>query len=62
MGEGGGGGTSVHIHRRQYIFPKQMKNKMSDKEAPVGEIAELESGIDPLWIIFINIRRHDTPW
>ena len=28
---------------------------MSDKEAPMGEIVELELGIEPLWITFINI-------
>ena len=33
---------------------------MSDKEAPVGEVVELESGIEPLKIIFINIRRHSV--
>ena len=26
---------------------------MSDKEAPVGEVVELESGIEPLWILYI---------
>ena len=41
-------GTSVHIHRRQYIFAKTNENKMTDKEAPVGEVVELESGIEPL--------------
>ena len=28
---------------------------MSDKEAPVREVVELESGIEPSWVIFINI-------
>ena len=31
-----------------------------DKEAPMGEVVELESGIEPLSIIFINIRRHSV--
>ena len=45
-------------HTSQTInFSKTNENKMSDKEAPVGEVVELESGIEPLWIIFINIRR-----
>ena len=29
---------------------------MADKEAPKGEVVELESDIQPLWIIFISIR------
>ena len=41
-------------------FSKTNENKMSDKEAPVGEVVELESGIEPLSIIFINIRRHSV--
>ena len=51
-------GTSVHILRRQYVFSKTNENKMLDKEALMGEVVELESGIEPLSIIFINISRH----
>ena len=37
---------------------------MSDEEAPVGEVVELESGIEPLWMIVINILSQTAhhPW
>ena len=53
------GDLSPHTSQTIY-FSKTNENKMSDKEAPVGEVVELESGIEPLWIIFINIRRHSV--
>ena len=53
------GDLSPHTWQTIY-FSKTNENKMSDKEAPVGEVVELESGIEPLWIIFINIRRHSV--
>ena len=37
-----------------------MKNKILDNEAPVGEVAELESDIEPLWIIFIHQETFGT--
>ena len=53
------GDLSPHTSQTIY-FSKTNENKMSDKEAPVGEVVELESGIEPLSIIFINIRRHSV--
>ena len=53
------GDLSPHTSQTIY-FSKTNENKMSDKEAPVGEVVKLESGIEPLSIIFINIRRHSV--
>ena len=53
------GDLSPHTSQKIYSS-KTNENKMSDKVAPVGEVVELESGIEPLWIFFINIRRHSV--
>ena len=53
------GDLSPHTSQTIY-FSKTNENKRSDKEAPMGEVVELESGIEPLSIIFINIRRHSV--
>ena len=53
------GDLSPYTSQKIY-FSKTNENKMSNKEAPVGEVVELESGIELLWIIFINIRRHSV--
>ena len=45
------GDLSPHTSQTIY-FSKTNENKMSDKEAPVGEVVELESGIEPLWMIW----------
>ena len=42
---------SPHTPQTVY-FSKTNENEMSDKEVPVGEVVELESGIEPQWIIF----------
>ena len=55
------GDLSPHTSQTIY-FSKTNENKRSDKEAPMGEVVELESGIEPLSIIFINIRRHSVLW
>ena len=51
------GDLSPHTSKIIY-FSKTNENTMSDKEAPVGEVAELESGIEPLWIIFISQQQY----
>ena len=53
------GDLSPHTSQTIY-FSKTNENKISDKEASVGEVVELESGIEPLWIILINIRGHSV--
>ena len=56
------GDLSPHTSQTIY-FSKTNENKRSDKEAPRGGgggVVELESGIEPLSIIFINIRRHSV--
>ena len=41
------GDLSPHTSQTIY-FSKTNENKRSDKEAPMGEVVELESGIEPL--------------
>ena len=53
------GDLSPHTSQTIY-FSKTNENKRSDKEAPMGEVVELESGIEPLSIIFINISTLGT--
>ena len=53
------GDLSPHTSQTIY-FSKTNENKRSDKVAPMGEVVDLESGIEPLSIIFINIRRHSV--
>ena len=55
------GYLSPHTSQTIY-FSKTNENNMSDKEAPVGEVVEFESGIEPLSITFINIRRRGVPY
>ena len=53
------GDLSPHTSQTIY-FSKTNENKRSDNEAPMGEVVELDSGIEPLSIIFINISRHSV--
>ena len=51
----------LSTHKSQTIYvSKTNENKITNEEAPVEEVVEFESGTEPLWIIFINIRRRSV--